>query len=131
MIEMCYFAQTACLHVTQTPSSVHRGSERCPIQSCRTQLGCLKRNAAATLKEVLSLGQYGIESQPTPLPRQKYRAFVPGRLAPAQVISNPLPESILKGKGKERKEAETRMAKLPRKRRAGTWCGIPTPTLRV
>lgn len=44
--------------------------------------GLPETSAAATLKEVSSLGQYRIESQKPPLLRQKYWAIVPGSLAP-------------------------------------------------
>lgn len=88
-VDMFYFAQPTCLHVIQTPSSVFRGSERCPIRSCRTQLGCLKQNAVATLEEML--GWYRVESQQTLLPGQKYWAIVSGSLVPHSGHFQPTP----------------------------------------
>lgn len=114
-VEMCCFAQVTCLHVIQKPRSAHRGSERCPIRSRRTQLGGLKRNTVATLKEVLSLGCYGVESQQTPLPRQKYRAIVPGRWAPRSGHFRSTPWNHIKGKGSRGKAAETGMAQQAKK----------------
>lgn len=113
------FAQETCLHVIPAPSSVHRGSERCPIRSCRTQLGCWKRNTVAALKEVLSLGCYRVESQQTPLPRPKYRAIVPGRWAPHSGHFRPTPRNHIKGKASRGKAQKPGWLSRPRAGRVG------------
>lgn len=59
----------------------------------------------------LSLGRYGAESRQTPLLRQKYRATVPGSLAPGGGHFRPTLWNHIKGKRRKGKEAEARVAK--------------------
>lgn len=122
---MCSFTQPASPRVIRIPSSVRRGSERCPIRSCRT------RNAVATRKEVSpSLGRCSTESQHTPLPREKYQAIVLESLGPHPGQFQHSLASTSEG----RREG-FRRAELPREQRAGQCeqrlsVGPPPPTPR-
>lgn len=72
--------------------------------------GLPNRNTPATLREVSSRAGAGVELQQMPLPRQKYRAIVPGSLARTRVISDPLPGIHSKGKRKKGREEKVQDA---------------------
>lgn len=125
-VEMCSFAQATCLRVIQTLGSVRGGSERCPPPR-RAQLGRLHGS-----ERVSTLGRTGGgESQQMPLPRGKYRAFVPGPLAPCADHSDPLPGIRSEGEGKRAGRAGSGWPWCPVRGElvsgAAPECGTPTP----